>query len=67
MRRPCGPDPVSVTVLGCVGGGYWVVVSSTQVVNRCDYFLSGIQNNKNYVIPSSLYGLVPSPLGERVG
>jgi hypothetical protein len=23
MRRPYGPNPVSVAVLGCVEGGYW--------------------------------------------
>ena len=32
MRRPYGPDPASVPVLGCVEGGLGVVVFSTRVV-----------------------------------
>ncbi len=35
MRRPYGPDPVAVSVLGCVGGGLRVVDFRTRVRNKC--------------------------------
>ncbi len=33
MRRPCGPDPVAVSVLGCVGGCWCYILLSCVIPN----------------------------------